>query len=44
MSLKSGVLSINIFFLLGIYFSTLAVAAILTVTSVDHRIPSSAFS
>ena len=42
-SLKSGVLSINIFFfLLGIYFSTLAVAAILTVTSVDHRIPSSA--
>ena len=42
-SLKSRVLSINIFFfLLGIYFSTLAVAAILTVTSVDHRIPSSA--
>ena len=43
-SLKSGVLSINIFFLLGIYFSTPLkhVAAILTVTSVDHRIPSSA--
>ena len=42
-SLKTGALSTNIFFfLIGIYFSTLAVAAILTVTSVDHRIPSGA--
>ena len=30
------------FILIGLYFSTLAVAAILTVTAIDHRIPSGA--
>ncbi|MDC2976031.1 autotransporter outer membrane beta-barrel domain-containing protein [bacterium] len=40
-SLKSGVLSTNIFFfLLTVFFSTLALAVTLTVTPIDHRIPS----
>ena len=42
-SLKTGVLSTNIFFfLIGLYFSSIAFAAILTVTAIDHRIPAGA--
>ena len=42
-SLKSGVLSTNIFFILFIaFFSTLALAATLTLTHKDNRIPSGA--
>ena len=42
-SLKSGVLSTNTFFLLlGVFFSTLALAAALTVTHIDNRIPAGA--
>ena len=40
-SLKSGVLSTNIFFfLIGLYFSSIALAVTLKVISIDHRIPS----
>ncbi len=42
-SLKTGVLSTNIFFLLlGVFFSTLALAVALTITHIDNRIPGSA--
>ena len=42
-SLKSGVLSTNIFFFLfAAFFSTLALAAALTVTHIDNRIPAGA--
>ena len=42
-SLKTGVLSTNIFFFLfAAFFSTLALAAALTLTHKDNRIPSSA--
>ena len=39
-SLKSGVLSTNIFFILfAVFFSSLALAATLTLTHKDNRIP-----
>ncbi len=42
-SLKSGVLSTNIFFILfAAFFSSLALAAALTITHVDNRIPAGA--
>ncbi len=42
-SLKSGVLSTNIFFfLIGLYFSSIALAVTLKVISIDHRIPAGA--
>ncbi len=42
-SLKSGVLSTNIFFFfIGLYFSSIALAVTLKVISIDHRIPDGA--
>ena len=44
-SFKTGVLSTNIFFfLIAVFFSTLALAAALTVTHIDNRIPAGANS